>query len=114
MPSPNPAAKATSVLAGMLAGADRIDALDVVRRGGTGRVGAGVRAPSTSGSFLRCFTHGNVQQLATISTPLAAPQRDQPPRLVPARAGSPKTPDTKPHHPRDESPLAKGSSVEQG
>ena len=44
--SPNAAVKATSVVAGMLAGADSIDDLDLLRHGGMGRLFSGVRAPS--------------------------------------------------------------------
>jgi hypothetical protein len=61
--SPNAAAKTLSVVGGMLAGADSIDDLDLLRHGGMGRVFAGARAPSTLGTFLRSFTHGHVQQL---------------------------------------------------
>jgi hypothetical protein len=61
--SANSVAKATSVLGGMLAGADSIDDLDLLRHGGMGRLFGGVRAPSTLGTFLRTFTHGHVQQL---------------------------------------------------
>jgi hypothetical protein len=61
--SPNPVAKATSVVGGMLAGADSIDDLDLLRHGAMGRLFDGVRAPSTLGTFLRTFTHGHVQQL---------------------------------------------------
>ncbi len=58
---PNPVAKSTSVVAGMLAGADSIDDLGLLRHGAMGRVFGGVRAPSTLGSYLRSFTHGHVQ-----------------------------------------------------
>ena len=61
--SPNAVAKASSVIGGMLAGADSIDDLDLLRHGGMGRLFGGVRAPSTLGTFLRSFTHGHVQQL---------------------------------------------------
>lgn len=61
--SPNAAAKTASVVGGMLAGADCIDDLDLLRHGGMGRLFGGVRAPSTLGTFLRSFTHGHVQQL---------------------------------------------------
>src|SRR4051794_13067412 len=47
----------------MLAGADSIADLDLLRSGGMGRLLDGVRAPSTLGTFLRAFTHGHVQQL---------------------------------------------------
>ena len=64
--SPNATAKATSVVGGMLAGADSIDDLDLLRHGGMPRLFSGVRAPSTLGTFLRSFTHGHVQQLDAI------------------------------------------------
>ena len=63
VPSPNAALKTTSLVAAMLAGADCIDDTDLLRHGGMGRVFTGIRAPSTLGTFLRCFTHGHVQQL---------------------------------------------------
>ena len=72
VPSANAAAKTTCVVAGMLAGADSIDDLDVLRHGGTRRMFAGVRAPSTLGTFLRGFTHGHVQQLGKVNTGLLA------------------------------------------
>jgi hypothetical protein len=67
VPSANAADKSRSVVAGMLAGADSIDDLDLLRSGGMGRVVAGVRAPSTLGTFLRTFTHGHVQQVDKIA-----------------------------------------------
>ena len=48
----NPAGKITSVVAGMAAGADSIDDLDVLRHGGMPELFGGVYAPSTLGSFL--------------------------------------------------------------
>jgi len=65
-------AKATSVVGGMLAGADSIDDLDLLRHGGMPRLFAGVRAPSTLGTFLRSFTHGHVQQLDAVGGDLLA------------------------------------------
>ncbi|MGH4010557.1 MAG: IS1380 family transposase [Pseudonocardiaceae bacterium] len=59
----NPAGKITSVVAGMVAGADCIDDLDVIRHGGMGALSGGAYAPSTLGSFLREFTFGHVRQL---------------------------------------------------
>ena len=70
--SPNAAAKATSVVGGMLAGADSIDDLDLLRAGGMGRLFDEVRAPSTLGTFLRSFTHGHVQQLDAVGSSLLA------------------------------------------
>ena len=72
VPSPNAGAKAGCVVAGMLAGADGIDDLDLLRHGGMGRLFGGVRAPSTLGTFLRSFTHGHVQQLDKINAALLA------------------------------------------
>ena len=68
--SPNAAVKAASVVGGMLAGADSIDDLDLLRHGGMGRLFAGIRAPSTLGTFLRSFTHGHVQQLDAVGAGL--------------------------------------------
>jgi len=72
VPSANASAKAASVVGGMLAGADSIDDLDLLRHGGMGRLFGGVRAPSTLGTFLRSFTHGHVQQLDKVSAGLLA------------------------------------------
>ncbi|MBN0049222.1 IS1380 family transposase [Streptomyces actuosus] len=55
--------KTMSIVGGMVAGADSIDDLDVLRHGGLPRLLGGVRAPSTLGSFLRAFTWGHVRQL---------------------------------------------------
>jgi len=49
------------VVAGMIAGADSIDDLDVLRHCGLGKVVTGVRAPSMVGTFLRTFTFGHVR-----------------------------------------------------
>lgn len=63
----NPAGKLSSIVAGMAAGADSIDDLDVIRHGGMTRLFTGVYAPSTLGSFLRAFTHGHAVQLAAVA-----------------------------------------------
>lgn len=63
----NPGAKVMSLVAGMAAGADSIDDLDVLRRAGAARVFTGVRAPSTLGTFLRGFTFGHVRQLDAVA-----------------------------------------------
>jgi DDE family transposase len=62
----NPAGKLTSVIAGMAAGADSIDDLDVIRCGGMQQLFAGVYAATTLGQFLREFTHGHTLQLASV------------------------------------------------
>jgi hypothetical protein len=59
----NPAGKVATIVAGMLAGADSIDDLDIARHGGMPSLFTGVYAPSTLGSFLRAFSHGHVRQL---------------------------------------------------
>src|SRR5665648_52582 len=55
----NPAVKVAALVAGMVAGADTIDAMDLLRHGGMGRVFTAGRAPSTLGTFLRAFTFGH-------------------------------------------------------
>lgn len=72
VPSPNAVAKSRNVIAGMLAGADSIDDLDVLRSGGMARLVVGVRAPSTLGTFLRSFTHGHVQQVDKVAAAVLA------------------------------------------
>src|ERR1039458_5913628 len=59
-----PGRKVMSLVHGMLAGADSIDDINVLRAGSTGLVlGHVVMAPSTLGTFLRAFTFGHVRQL---------------------------------------------------
>ena len=57
--------------AGMIAGADSIDDMDLLRHGAMPALFGGVRAPSTLGSFLRAFTWGNVLRVEKVS-PAAA------------------------------------------
>ncbi len=64
----NPAGKLTTVIAGLAAGADSIDDLQVVRSGGMKKVFSAVYAPSTLGIHLREFTHGHVRQLDAVLT----------------------------------------------
>jgi Transposase DDE domain group 1 len=64
----NPTPKLTSIIAGMAAGADSIDDLDLVRSGGTKQVFGGVYAASTLGIFLREFTLGHTRQLNAVLT----------------------------------------------
>ena len=74
------------VVAGMIAGADAIDDLDLLRCGGMGELFDGVRAPSTLGSFLRALSWGNARQLE--GEPAAA-GRARRPGPGPARRGRP-------------------------
>jgi hypothetical protein len=62
----NPTPKLTSIIAGMAAGADSIDDLDVIRSGGMKRVFGGVYAATTLGIQLREFTHGHTRQLSAV------------------------------------------------
>jgi len=78
----NAGLKVTSLVAGMIAGADSIDDMALLRHGAMGKVFARPYAPSTLGSFLRAFTFGHVRQLDAVaarvlialaaSTPLVA------------------------------------------
>ncbi len=63
----NAAVKVPAIVAGMVAGADSIDDLDLLRHGGMGRLVTGVRAPSTLGTFQRAFTFGHVRQLDAVA-----------------------------------------------
>ncbi len=60
--------KVPALVAGMVAGADSIDDMDLLRHGGMGRLFTGVRAPSTLGTFLRSFTFGHVRQLDAVAS----------------------------------------------
>jgi Transposase DDE domain group 1 len=62
----NPTPKLRSIIAGMAAGADSIDDLDVIRSGGMKQLFGGVYAAATLGIFLREFTHGHVRQLTAV------------------------------------------------
>jgi hypothetical protein len=63
----NPAGKLTSIIAGIMCGADSIDDANVLRAGGTPRVFNEVYAPSTLGIFFREFTFGHANQLAAVA-----------------------------------------------
>jgi hypothetical protein len=64
--------KVPALVAGMAAGADSIDDMDVLRHGAMGTLFGGIRAPSTPGSHLRSFTWGNVSQLEKAGRELLA------------------------------------------
>jgi hypothetical protein len=55
--------KVGCLVAGMAAGADSIDDMDLLRHGAMTALFGGVRAPSTLGSHLRSYTWGNIAQL---------------------------------------------------
>ena len=64
--------KVPCLAAGMIAGADSIDDMGLLRHGALPALMGGIRAPSTLGSFLRAFTWGNVLQLEKVSLLLLA------------------------------------------
>ncbi len=63
----NSGLKVASLVGGMVAGADSIDDMAVLRHGGMGKVFTAAYAPSTLGSFLRAFTFGHVRQLDAVA-----------------------------------------------
>ena len=62
--------KVLNLVAGMIAGADSIDDMALLRHGAMRRLFEGVRAPLTLGSFLRTFTFGHVRQLDAVASRL--------------------------------------------
>ncbi len=68
----NAAAKVLALIGGMVAGADSIDDMDLLRHGGMNRLFDEVRAPSPLGTFLRLFTFGHVRQLDAVAARLLA------------------------------------------
>ncbi|GIH21381.1 hypothetical protein Raf01_95530 [Rugosimonospora africana] len=65
-------AKVASLVAGMVAGADSIDDMALLRHGAMGKVFDRPYAPSTLGSFLRCFRFGHVRQLDALAARVLA------------------------------------------
>ena len=63
----NPAGKLTTIIGGIMCGADSIDDANVLRAGGTPRVFDEVYAPSTLGILLREFSFGHSNQLAAVA-----------------------------------------------
>jgi hypothetical protein len=82
----NAETKAVALIAGMVAGADCIDDMDLLRHGGMDRLFTGVRAPSTLGTFLRAFTFGHVRQLDAVAAVLLARLAARTPLLPGAEA----------------------------
>src|SRR3954454_25250387 len=63
----NTVIKIPALVAGMVAGADSIDDMGLLRHGGMDRLFSGIRAASTLGTFLRSFTFGHVRQLDSVA-----------------------------------------------
>jgi hypothetical protein len=68
----NAQVKVPCLVAGMIAGADSIEDMGLLRHGAMPALFGGIRAPSTLGSFLRSFTWGNVLQLQKVHRELLA------------------------------------------
>ncbi|WP_250287292.1 IS1380 family transposase [Frankia sp. CiP1_Cm_nod2] len=77
----NAPAKVGCLVADMLAGADSIEDMGLLRHGAVGDLFGGVRAPSTLGSFLRALDWGNVRQLGKVNRLLRAGLAAQAPSL---------------------------------
>jgi len=78
----NAGLKVASLVAGMVAGADSIDDMALLRHGGLGRVFTRAYAPSTLGSFLRAFTFGHIRQLDAVASRFLVGLADRASRLV--------------------------------
>ena len=78
----NAGLKVASLVAGMVAGADSIDDMALLRHGGMGRVFARAYAPSTWGSFLRAFTFGHVRQLDAVASRFLTALAAQAPQVL--------------------------------
>lgn len=68
-------------MAGMIAGADSIEGLDVIRHGALPHLSEGARAPSTLGTLLRAFTWGHVRQLDAVARRCVIDLSEQTPAL---------------------------------
>jgi len=78
----NAAVKVTALVAGMVAGADSIADLDLLRHGAMGRVFTGLRAPTTLGTHLRAYRFGHVRQLDAVAARLLGNLADLVPGLL--------------------------------
>ena len=76
--------KVSALVAGMAAGADSIDDMDVLRHGAMSALFGGIRAPSTLGSHLRSYAWGNVSRLEKAGRGLLARLAREAP-LLPGR-----------------------------
>ena len=81
--------KVSALVAGMVAGADSIADMAVLRHGAMGRLFTGVRAPSTLGTFLRAFRFGHVRQLDAVAARFLTGLARHAPLISPARRRSP-------------------------
>jgi hypothetical protein len=82
----NAGLKVASLVAGMVAGADCIEDMALLRQGGMGRLFDAIYAPSTLGSFLREFRFGHVRQLDAVAARVTAHRPNGEPILGTVRA----------------------------
>lgn len=78
----NAGAKVASLVAGMVAGADSIDDMALLRHGAMRTVFDRPYAPSTLGSFLREFAFGHVRQLDAVASRLLGRLHERTPLLA--------------------------------
>jgi hypothetical protein len=81
-PGANARVKVRSLVAGMVAGADSISDMDLLRHGGMGRAFTKGRAPTTLGTHLRGYTFGHVRQLDAVAWRLLVALAARVPALV--------------------------------
>src|SRR5699024_4976328 len=74
--------KVAALVAGMVAGADSISDMDLLRHGGMGRAFTEHRAPTTLGTHLRGYKFGHVRQLDAIASRLLVGLAARVPALV--------------------------------
>ena len=78
----NAPVKVAALVAGMVAGADSISDMDLLRHGGMGRAFTEHRAPTTLGTHLRGYRFGHVRQLDAIASRLLTALAARVPGLV--------------------------------
>lgn len=83
----NAGLKIGALVAGMLAGADSIDDMALLRHGGMRKLFQKLYAASTLGSFLRSFAFGHVRQLDAVASRFLANLAAEAPLLPVARDG---------------------------
>src|SRR5690606_19801716 len=83
----NAGAKVSSLVAGMVAGADSIEDMRLLRHGGMRRLFDRVYAPSTLGSFLRAFEFGHVRQLDAVASRFLTGLAQRSAKLLPVTDG---------------------------
>ena len=78
----NAAAKVAALVAGMVARADSIEDMGLLRHGAMGRIFAASPGPTTLGRHLRAYTFGHVRQLDVVASRFLAGLADQVPALA--------------------------------